>query len=199
MRHEQVQPQRMRQGRVATLFWEFFKIGCCTFGGGWSIVAQIEKQYVQGQKLLTSQDLLDLTSVGRSLPGVMIANVSFLFGHQVGGVLCGFACVFGIALPPLIILTFVTLGYHVLQGNPMMLHAMTGVRAAVVPIILSSAVALRKGAFTYPVCFGIAAVAFALSLFWGVGCIPLILFGMAAGVAVCEWKKRKGEGPHGAA
>ena len=75
----------MKKRRAAGFFWEFFKIGFCTFGGGWSIVAQIEKQYVRGQQLLTSQELLDLTSVGRSLPGVMITNVSFLFGYQVGG------------------------------------------------------------------------------------------------------------------
>ena len=80
-----------------------------------------------------------------------------------------------------------------------MLSAMTGVRAAVVPIILSSAMALRKGAFSQPACYAVATVAFVLSLVWDVGCIPLILFGMAAGVAMCEWRERKGEKPHGAA
>ena len=189
----------MKKRRAAGFFWEFFKIGFCTFGGEWSNVAQIEKQYVRGQQLLTSQELLDLTSVGRSLPGVMITNVSFLFGYQVGGLACGFACVLGIAAPPLLILSAVTLGYQALQGNALMLSAMTGVRAAVVPIILSSAMALRKGAFSQPACYAVAAVAFVLSLVWDVGCIPLILFGMAAGVAMCEWRERKGEKPHGAA
>ena len=105
----------------------------------------------------------------------------------------------GIAAPPLLILSAVTLGYQALQGNALMLSAMTGVRAAVVPISLSSAMALRKGAFSQPACYAVAAVAFVLSLVWDVGCIPLILFGMAAGVAMCEWRERKGEKPHGAA
>lgn len=189
----------MKKRRAAGFFWEFFKIGFCTFGGGWSIVAQIEKQYVRGQQLLTSQELLDLTSVGlQPCRVMMITNVSFLFGYQVGG------------WPPdlpvcwhrgaaVLILSAVTLGYQALQGNALMLSAMTGVRAAVVPIILSSAMALRKGAFSQPACYAVAAVAFVLSLVWDVGCIPLILFGMAAGVAMCEWRERKGEKPHGAA
>lgn len=33
--------------RALELFLYFFKIGFYTFGGGWSIVAQIQQEYVQ--------------------------------------------------------------------------------------------------------------------------------------------------------
>ena len=39
--------------RGLRLFAEFFKIGCFTFGGGWAIVAQMEQEYVNRQKLIT--------------------------------------------------------------------------------------------------------------------------------------------------
>ena len=173
------------------LFRHFFVIGCFTFGGGWSIVAQIQKEYVEKQGILSSQELLDITSVGRSLPGMMIGNTVFLFGYHVGGPLCGVACVLGMALPPMLILMAITCGYTLLRDNDYMMRAMIGVRAAVVPIIGCSILKLQKGAFPYPVCFAIAIVAFGLYLFTNVSCILLVLMGAAAGILTSEIRERK--------
>ena len=35
-----------RKGRAMGLFLYFFKIGFYTFGGGWSIIAQLQQEYV---------------------------------------------------------------------------------------------------------------------------------------------------------
>ena len=97
--------------RALELFLYFFKIGFYTFGGGWSIVAQIQQEYVQSKGWITDEDLLDITSVGRSLPGLMIGNVSYLFGYHVAGFPGALACLLGISLPSLIVLTVVTWCY----------------------------------------------------------------------------------------
>ena len=75
-----------RARQVLGLFFQFMKFGMFTFGGGWSIVAQMQKLYVEQEKVITSEELLDLTSVGRSLPGTMIGNVAMLYGYRVAGV-----------------------------------------------------------------------------------------------------------------
>lgn len=67
------------------LFAFFFKIGCFTFGGGWSILAQMEQEFVDKKKLITKEELLDMVAVGKSVPGIMITNISMLFGYYVGG------------------------------------------------------------------------------------------------------------------
>ena len=72
--------------KAAVLFGQFFQFGCFTFGGGWSIVAQMQKLYVEKEKTITSQELLDITSVGRSLPGTMIGNVAMLYGYRAAGI-----------------------------------------------------------------------------------------------------------------
>ena len=90
-----------RARQVLGLFFQFMKFGLFTFGGGWSIVAQMQKLYVEQEKVITSEELLDLTSVGRSLPGTMIGNVAMLYGYRVAGVAGGMACLFGMILPPL--------------------------------------------------------------------------------------------------
>ena len=74
-----------RARQVLGLFFQFMKFGLFTFGGGWSIVAQMQKLYVEQEKVITSEELLDLTSVGRSLPGTMIGNVAVLYGYRVAG------------------------------------------------------------------------------------------------------------------
>ena len=46
------------------LFVFFFKIGCFTFGGGWSILAQMEQEFVDKRIWLTKSELLDMVAVG---------------------------------------------------------------------------------------------------------------------------------------
>ena len=68
-----------RAERIWIIFREFLKFGCFTFGGGWSIVAQIRKEFVEKRRWITDEELLDFTSVGRSTPGLMIGNAAILF------------------------------------------------------------------------------------------------------------------------
>ncbi len=48
-----------RARQVLGLFFQFMKFGLFTFGGGWSIVAQMQKLYVEQEKVITSEELLD--------------------------------------------------------------------------------------------------------------------------------------------
>lgn len=173
------------------LFLEFLRFGCFTFGGGWSIVAQMEKQYVEGDGSLTAEELLDLTSVGRGLPGIMIGNVAFLYGYRRRGISGGLIAVLGLVIPPILILTGVTYGYGFIQDNIYVARAMAGVRAAVVPIIASATIRLWKGAFSYPLCYLFLLVALALNLFLNLSAVFVILLGAAAGIVACEVLERR--------
>ena len=187
-----------RSRELWTLFLEFLKFGCFTFGGGWSIVAQMQRLYVEEKKAISSQELLDLTSVGRSLPGTMVGNVAMLYGCRAAGPAGGVVCVLGLVIPPMVILTAITCFYTAFRSSTLVAAAMEGVRAAVVPIIASAAFGMRKGSFRYPPCLLIALAAFALYLFWNVSCVWLVVIGGVGGVALCEWYERKEGRRHGA-
>ena len=187
-----------RKGRVPGLFWQFFKFGCYTFGGGWSIVAQMQKEYVQKRGWLTEEELLDITSVGRSMPGLMIGNVSSRFGSHVAGFPAATACVTGMCIPPLLILTAVTWFYTQVRDNPYVSRAMVGVRATVVPIITSAALGLRKAALTDRFGYVILLLGFVLYLFFGMNCITIVLLGGLLGFLLSLWREhRKGGSDHG--
>jgi len=179
------------------LFWQFFRFSCYTFGGGWPIVAQIQRVYVEEKHWLTEEDLLDLSSVGRSLPGLMIGNVSYLFGYHLAGVPGAIACVLGITIPPLLILTVVTWFYTQFRDNVYISRAMAGIRASVVPVIASAAVAMRKGALKDVPGYVLLLLGFVLYLFFGISCVWIVLLGALLGIALHTWQERRKGGSHG--
>ena len=97
--------------KLATMFLVLLKIGALTFGGGWSVIAQMEQEFVKKRGYLSQEKLLDIITVGRSLPGIMIINIGVLFGHHVGGVLGGVLAAFAIAIPSIVTLCVVALFY----------------------------------------------------------------------------------------
>ncbi len=172
--------------QILTLFVEFLQFGTFTFGGGWSIIAQMRSLYVERKGILSNQELLDIVSIGRSIPGIMISNVAMLFGYRVAGLWGGFACVLGMVLPPLLILTLITFFYDAFRTAPLVVAAMGAIRAAIVPIMLSAVVNMVKDAFQYPPCILIAVVCFLFYFFYPVNCIWLVIGGAITGIFLSE-------------
>ena len=182
--------KKQELSRAWSIFKTFFKFGCFTFGGGWSIVAQIQKEYVEKKHWITDEELLDYTSVGRSVPGLMIGNASVLFGYHTAGIPGAFAALIGISIPPVLIMIGVTFLYELVKDNPYVARAMIGVRAAVVPIILNALVKLFKSGMKDVFCYLAAIAALALCLFSGINNVLIVLMGAAAGLAYRGVKSR---------
>ncbi|MDD6572914.1 MAG: chromate transporter [Thermoflexaceae bacterium] len=170
-----------QRNKAWSLYRYFFKISWFTFGGGWNIVAQIQKDYADKPDEISTEELLDIVSVGRSLPGTMIGNVAYLFGHHLAGIPGGILSVLGIITPPLILLSIVTLLYNNFSGNSLIAKMLTGVRAVVAPIILSALLKLYKGAFPHRYCHLLCIVGCILSLFFNLNCMLIILIGIITG------------------
>ena len=173
------------------LFRDFLRFGFFSFGGGWSIVTQMRQQYVEKENSLTGAELLDLTSVGRSVPGLMIGNIAVLFGYREAGVLGGIASLVGVSLPPVAVLMVVTHFYTLFHDNLWVAAAMGGVRAAVVPIIASAVIGLAKAAFTTPPRVAVGVLTLLLYLFLHVNCVWLVVIGIVCGLLISEYHERR--------
>ncbi len=147
------------------LFLFYAKIGIFTFGGGWGILAEMRKEFVEKEQIITDEELLDVTSVGRSLPGTMIGNVSFLFGYHIGGPICGFAALIGMIFWPFLILSVITFIYARVLDNIYVARAMVGIRAAVVPIMVAAIIPLGRQALQDRIAWIIMGAAFLLCSF----------------------------------
>ena len=170
--------QQMKTGFLLFIF--FCRIGCFTFGGGWSILAQMEQEFVEKRKWLTKEELLDMVAVGRSVPGIMITNISMIFGYSIGGILGGVCAVLGITAPAVIILSVITLCYSLVKNNIWADSALRGIRCAVVPIIACAAISLGKEAFKTGLSVVSGVIAFLLCIFTDLGNIELVVLGIGA-------------------
>lgn len=168
--------------RALTVLRVMFKVGFFTWGGGWAIIAQLQKEFIEKRNWMTQEDLVDIISVGRSMPGIMIMNVSVLFGYQIGGIPGVICSVLGIASPSVLVLALVTRCYTELKDNIYVAKALVGVRAAVIPIIGGAALKMRKTAWVDKKGYLITAAAFLLCLLTPLHNIFIVLAGVAAGL-----------------
>ena len=178
---------------IAKLYLQFLKFGAFTFGGGWSIVAQMREIYVKSEKVLTDEELLDITSIGRSLPGTMIGNIAMFFGHRMAGFWGGVACMMGMITAPFVVLIAITSFYTAFQNNLWVASAMKGVRTAVAPVIISALMGMIKSAFKFPPCYAVAVSMFALYFFMRMSPVWLVVIGAFLGVLICEYYERSGK------
>ena len=160
------------------LFWEFIKLGAFTFGSGWSIIAQMEQEFVDKRHWVEQSDLLELIAVGKSLPGIMVANITLLFGYQMAGVLGGICAAIGLCIPAVVTLTIVTAIYDAIKDNYWVWSALKGVQCAVAPIIGGAAISLGKDALTSAMPIIICAIAFVLCYFTSISNLTLVVAGV---------------------
>lgn len=172
------------------LFCFFAKIGFFTFGGGWSIVAQMQKEFVDKRRVITEEELLDITSVGRSMPGTMIGNVAIMFGYHTAGIPGAVGALLGMISPSLLILSILTFFYSNIKDNIYVARALVGIRASIVPIIGSAAMRLCKTALRDTTTYLICAAAFCLFLFTSINNIFIVLFGGLCGLIIWEVRLR---------
>ena len=130
---------------IAVLFVQFMKFGCFTFGGGWSIVAQMQQLYVEQRHTITNEELLDPDQRGAQPPrhhDRQRGHAVRLPRRRAGGRrgLCagdGVAPHGGAGSSHLLLYRG--------ADNLWVMAAMTGVRASIVPIMAAAALNLVKG------------------------------------------------------
>lgn len=159
----------------------------------------MQQLYVERKKTITSEELLDLVSVAKSVPGTMIANVAMLYGYRVHGLAGGLVCVAGMCAPPMVVLMVISFFYTAFRDNYWVNAAMMGMQAAVVPIIAGAARNLIKGSAKYPPCIIIIAASTALYLFVELNPVILVVGGVIAGLLIGGYYEGKEVQKHGAA
>lgn len=175
--------QRPTGARMALLMLLYFiKIGAFTFGSGWSIIAQMEREFVDERGWMTRSDLLELIAVGKSLPGIMVANIVLLFGYQLAGPLGGILSAVGLCVPAVVVMTVVTAIYDLIKNNYWVFAALKGVQCAVVPIIGSAAISLSKEALKDKIAIGLCLVALCICLFTSLSNLVLVIGGAVLGL-----------------
>lgn len=124
------------------VFYEFFKIGLFTVGGGLAALPFLQ-QLISKYGWITSDQLLDMIAISESTPGPIGINVATFVGYRTAGIFGGVLATLSVALPSLIIILLVANWLRKVNEHPVVQGAFAGIRPAVAGLI--GAVALELG------------------------------------------------------
>ena len=113
------------------LFSSMLLLSGLTFGGGFVIIPLMQRRFVQELGWLTEEEILDMTAFARASPGAVTVNVAVQVGARVAGA-AGAACgVLGTIVPPLAVLSAISLCYGAFSASPIVAALLYGLRLAV--------------------------------------------------------------------
>ena len=171
------------------LLLTFFKIGLFTFGGGYAMIAVIQREIVEKKKWIGQEDFLDIIAIAESTPGPLAINSATYVGYKTCGVLGSVFATLGVVLPSFIIIYIISFFYKKFLALEVVRYAFMGIQACVAFLILNAGVKMFKSikgkAFNITL-FAISVVALLLIDLFAINfsTIFFILIGGAVGVSI---------------
>ena len=139
--------------KIIDLILIFLKIGAFTFGGGLAMIPLIEREVVTKKGWITSAEMLDIIAIAESTPGVIALNAATYVGAKVKGFWGSLAASISVMLPSIIIIVLISPFIVKFRENHIVAHALIGIRAAVVVLVLNAVIKLfnstAKNLFSY--------------------------------------------------
>ena len=165
------------KGKLMQLFLSTLYISSFTFGGGFVIVTFMKKNFVDQFHWIDEQEMLDLTALAQSSPGAIAVNAAILVGWRVAGLAGMAVAVAGTILPPMVILSVISLFYAAFAANRYVALFLKGMQSGVAAVILDVVWGLggrvvREGS---PLHLLVMAAAFVAAFFLDVNVIFIIL------------------------
>lgn len=131
--------------RCLSLFWTMFKIGLFTFGGGYAMIAILQREIVEKKKWIDSEEFLDLIAIAESTPGPIAINSATYIGYKFAGVLGSIFATIGVVLPSFTIIFIISLFFDAFMQIEYVRYAFRGIQAGVAFLILSAGIKMFKG------------------------------------------------------
>lgn len=130
------------------LFKQIFVLSACTFGGGFVIIGMIRKVFADKLHWITEDEILDLTVIAQSTPGPLGVNMAVITGYRICGVPGALVCALAASLPPMIIISVISVFYNQFKDNrivSLLLQVMrAGVAAVIVDVVIDLAAKVVK-------------------------------------------------------
>lgn len=189
--------EKTEENKLWILFKSMFVLSACTFGGGFVIVSLMKKKYVEELKWLDEDEMLDVTAITQSSPGPLPVNASVIIGYRMAGVTGSLAAIVGTILPPMVIISVISLFYEQFRTNPYIAVALQVMRAGVAAVIFDVVLNLAGNVMkTKRILYiGMMVTAFVATYFFDISAMLVILTCLGIGLADMAVTMRKKKGP----
>ena len=175
------------------LFFSMLYISTFTFGGGFVIITLMKKRFTDRYKWIDEQEMLDITAIAQSVPGPIALNAAVILGKRLGGVKGIIAASLGTVIPPVAIISLVSLFYNAFSENIYISTMLKGMSAGVSAVVLDAVCSLSEKFVKNKKIFEILLIvlSFALVFVFDINVIIIILTAVAAGTIIALVKRRK--------
>lgn len=182
------------------IYWKLFAttlmLSACTFGGGFVIISMMKRKFVEELGWLEEEEMLDMTAIAQSAPGALGVNISIVVGYRLKGFLGALVCTLGTILPPLVIISIISLFYNAFKDNTYVAMALKVMRAGVAAVIFDVVYTLARNVVKSKSLLWISLmfICFIASYLLNVSSILIILICGAVGLIMVflPQKERKG-------
>lgn len=168
--------------KLLVLFYELFKISLFVIGGGYAIIAVADDVFAK--KGWTEEgELIGKLPVFQMVPGLIATHVAVYVGGKIAGWLGSLSGVVAVAVPSVVIFTFVSASYDLMPlDNEWLKAAFTGLRSALTGIIAAAIVGSWRKSLTDVFSYAVMVVGACAIAIFKVDVALVLLTAMAAGV-----------------
>ena len=166
------------------LFFSCLYLSTFTFGGGYVIVTLLKEKFVDQYHWIEEEEMLDLVAIAQSSPGAIAVNGAIIVGYKLAGIPGVLLSVLGAIIPPMVILSVISVFYDAFRSNYYIAALLKGMTAGVGAVILSVVYDMGKNVVKSKDWINIAImiISFCLSYFLNVNVIFIILSVAAFGM-----------------
>ncbi|MGL4362832.1 MAG: chromate transporter [Cellulosilyticaceae bacterium] len=128
---------------ILLLFFEFFRIGLFSVGGGLATIPFLQ-QLVSEYTWITNEGLLNIIAVAESTPGPIGINAATYVGFDANGLLGSIMAVLGLVTPSLIIIIVVAHYFNKVKESKIVQDAFFCIRPMVAGLIGAAGMEVAK-------------------------------------------------------
>jgi len=190
-----VDASKSQKHKLLTLFFTMMYISAFTFGGGFVIITFMKRKFVDELHWIDETEMLDMTALAQSSPGAIAVNAAILVGWKIHGFPGMIVAVLGTIIPPMAILSVISLFYQLFATNQYVALVLKGMQSGVAAVILDVSLSLGINVVKNKRWIHIALMvaSFIATFFFKVNVMWIILAAAVIGIILCilERKERK--------
>lgn len=122
--------------KLSELFCIFAHISAITIGGGYVMFPLMKREVVDTRGWISDEEMVDYYALGQSIPGIIAMNTATLVGYRKRGIPGAVFSAAGMATPSVLAILAIVLFLMPWIDHPLVQKAFSGIRAAVVAIML---------------------------------------------------------------
>jgi chromate transporter len=129
------------------IYLSFLKIGAFSFGGGYAMLPLIQREIVENNNWITFKEFIDIIGISQMTPGPIAINSATFVGFKVSGILGSVSATLGVVSFSFILVSIANHYILKFKESYIMKAALTGMRPALIGLIISVFLSLGKESY----------------------------------------------------